>query len=332
MMRHGGDYANGLRHWIGSIILVCNELRPRRPRRASVPMTEPGTWRFLRRRLPCAVAAAGMSLAIAHAGALRVVAAENFYGDVAQQIGGADVTVESVLRNPATDPHLFEASPSVARAFASARIVIYNGIGYDPWAESLLAAAARPDRTAIVVARLAGKAAGDNPHIWYDPATMPALAQALAKVLAADDPAHRAGYQARLARFLASMQPINREIAALRGRLAGTPVTATEPVFGYLLEALGLEVRNRPFQLAVMNDTEPSAAEMAAFEDDLRGRRVRLLVYNSQASGPVAERMVRIAKAAGIPVLAVTETEPPGATYQSWLLREIGAVGRALRK
>ena len=261
-----------------------------------------------------------------------VVAAENFYGDVARQIGGAEVKVTSILSNPDQDPHLFEASPSVARDISAARVVIYNGIDYDPWMQKLLEAARSPNRTAIVVADLVGKKPGDNPHIWYDPATMLALAKTLANDLGSVDPTHKPDYQQRLARFQQSMQPIQAKIAALRGRLAGTQVTATEPVFGYMFAALGMDVRNMAFQISVMNNTEPSASDVAAFENDLKTRQVKLLIYNSQASDPVAERMQKIARASHVPVVGASETEPPGKTYQAWMLGELDAVDRALPK
>jgi zinc/manganese transport system substrate-binding protein len=263
---------------------------------------------------------------------LSVVAAENFYGDVAQQIGGPHVKVASILSNPDQDPHLFEASPSVARALAEARLVVYNGIDYDPWMTKLLGAARNSRRKAIVVAALVGRKPGDNPHIWYDPKTMPALAAALADALSAADPDHQVEFRQRLARFRQSLKPVAAKIAALRRRLAGAPVTATEPVFGYMFAALGMRVRNERFQLAVMNNTEPSASDIAAFETDLKSHRVRLLVYNSQASDPVARRMVAIANAGHIPVVGASETEPPGKTYQAWMASELDAVDRALPK
>jgi zinc/manganese transport system substrate-binding protein len=268
----------------------------------------------------------------AEARPVTIVAAENFYGDVARQIGGPEVAVTSILSNPDADPHLFEVSPSVARAISAARIVVANGIDYDPWIDKLLDAARSSGRQVIVVADLVGRKPGDNPHIWYDPQTMPAFAEALAAALSRADPARRAEYRRRLMRFRRSLQPIAAKIAALRRRLAGTPVTATEPVFGYMLDALGMQVRNRRFQLAVMNNTEPSAADVAAFEDDLETHRARMLVYNSQASDPIAEHMRELAKAAHIPVVAASETEPPGKTYQAWMSGELEAIDRALPK
>jgi zinc/manganese transport system substrate-binding protein len=271
-----------------------------------------------------------LGAAAARAAPVPIVAAENFYGDVAQQIGGPDVKVTSILSNPDQDPHLFEASPSVGRALSGARIVVLSGIDYDPWMEKLLGAAKAADRKTIVVAELTGHKSGDNPHVWYEMATMHAYAQALTEALIAADPAHQAGYQQRLARFQDSLKPIEAKIAMLKERLNGTPATATEPIFGYMFDALGMQVRNMAFQMAVMNNTEPAAADVAAFENDLKTHQVKLLVYNRQASDPMAERMQKLARAAHVPVIGATETEPPKTGYQGWMLGELAAVEKAL--
>jgi zinc/manganese transport system substrate-binding protein len=261
---------------------------------------------------------------------IDIVAAENFYGDVAKQIGGPDVKVTSILSNPDDDPHMFEVSPSVARAISAARIVVYSGIDYDPWMAKLLGASRSANRKTIVVAPLAARKTGDNPHVWYDTETMLAFAAVLTEVLTAENPAGSAGYHQRLTQFQASIEPIQAKIAALRSRLAGTPVTATEPIFGYMFDALGMLNRDQSFQLAVMNNTEPSASDVAAFETDLKTHQVKLLVYNSQASDPTADRMQGIAKEAGVPVVGATETEPAGKTYQQWMAGEVDAVDKAL--
>jgi zinc/manganese transport system substrate-binding protein len=268
----------------------------------------------------------------AHADPIKIVAAENFYGDIARQIGGPDIAVTSILNNPDQDPHLFEVSPSVGRDVSAARIVIYNGVDYDPWMEKILSAARSVDRKTIVVAELIGGKTGDNPHIWYDPRTMLALAKKLSDMLEAEDPAHKAGYQQRAVRFEQSVKPIQAKLDELRQRCVGIPVTATEPIFGYMFDALGMRVRNQSFQLAVMNNTEPSASDVAAFEDDLKLHNVKLLIYNSQATDPIADRMREIAKASGVPVVGATETEPAGKNYQAWMMSELDAVDRALPK
>ena len=263
-------------------------------------------------------------------GKIGVVAAENFYGDVARQIGGDDVAVVSIMSNPDQDPHLFETTPGVVKQIADAQIVILNGADYDPWMDKLLKASPKPGRTAIVVADLVGKKAGDNPHLWYDPGTMPATAKALAEAFAKADPAHKDGYAARLNTFLASLKPINEKIAAIRGKFAGTTVTASEPVFGYMANALGLKMRNESFQLSIMNDTEPSAHDVAAFQDDLKTHKVRVMFYNKQASNKAVQTLVDLAHASKIPVVGVTETAPPGLSYQKWMLTQLNETEKAL--
>lgn len=261
---------------------------------------------------------------------LSIVAAENFYGDVAAQVAGPGVVVTSILSSPDQDPHLFEASPSTARALSAARIVIYNGVDYDPWMAKLVRATRRDGRQVLVAGELAKRRTGANPHLWYDPAVMPAVAKALAEALAAADPARAGAYAARRAAFEDSLRPLNERIAEMRGRLGGQAVTATEPVFGYMAAALGLVVRNERFGLSVMNGTEPRPSDVAAFEADLRAGRVRALLYNSQATGPAAKRMLDLARQSGVPVVGVTETMPGGTSYQAWMLGQLEALDAAL--
>ena len=268
--------------------------------------------------------------ATADAETVPIVAAENFYGDVASQIGGDLVTVTSILSNPDQDPHLFEASASTARLLASARIVVLNGIDYDPWMTKLLAGSPSRKRETIEVAKLMRRKSGDNPHLWYDPETMPKFAEALAKPLEAHDPEHARVYERNVAAFVASLAPLNAKIAAMKAMHAGKPVTATEPVFGYMAAALGLKMRNEKFQIAIMNDTEPAASDIAAFEDDLHKRAVAVLFFNSQTSGPLAAKMQALAKESGVPVVGVSETEPPGMKYQDWMLAQLNALDAAL--
>ncbi len=264
-------------------------------------------------------------------GRLRVVAAENVYGDVAAQIGGGGLDVSGILNNPNEDPHLFAASPSVARALAGADVVIVNGADYDPWMAGLLGATNAPGRVVITVAEILGRKPGDNPHLWYDPAAIPALVPHLVAAFAAKDSANAAAYQANGAKFLAALAPLHAQIAALRATYAGIPVTATEPVFGLMAQAIGLQMLNLPFQIAVMNDTEPSPSDVAKFEDDLRGRRVRILFYNRQVTDDLTTRLKAIAQASEVPIIGVTETEPAGLTYLPWMQAGLDAVDKALR-
>lgn len=273
---------------------------------------------------------AALPIALASDEPIAVVAAENFYGDIARQIGGNRVAVTSILNNPDQDPHLFETAPGTVRQIADARLVIINGADYDPWAEKLLQAAPRPGRTVINAAQLTGKKAGGNPHLWYDPSTMPAVAKAIAAALTQADSAHAADYASRLEVTLAKLAQIEARVAHLKTKHAGKPVTATEPVYGLMASALGLVMRNERFQLAMMNGTEPSARDVAAFENDLKERKVKALIYNSQVSEKLTQRLLAVAKKSKVPVVAVTESMPANANYADWMLAELDALDRAL--
>jgi zinc/manganese transport system substrate-binding protein len=282
-------------------------------------------------KLPVLAAIAICALsAPALADPVKVVAAENFYGDMASQIGGANVTVTSILSNPDDDPHLFEASPGTAKALSDAKVVIVNGVDYDPWMEKLISAHKAPGRKEIVVAALVGRKAGDNPHLWYDPATMKAAAKALVADLAAVDPAHKADYEQGEVKFLDSLKPLDDKIATMHKSYAGQPVTASEPVFGYQAKLIGLNVRNEKYALAIMNNAEPSPSQVAAFENDLKGKKVRAMLYNAQASEPAVGKLVQMAKDNGIPIVGVSETEPPNSTYQDWMMGQLNALDKAL--
>jgi zinc/manganese transport system substrate-binding protein len=261
---------------------------------------------------------------------IAVVAAENFYGDITRQVGGDRVAVVSIMSNPAQDPHLFETTPATVRHIVKAQIVIINGANYDPWIEKLLSATPRAGRVVIAAAALTGRKAGDNPHLWYDPRTMPAVATAIADALTKADAAHASDYVARLKTTLAGLERVTARVAQLKAKHAGTAVTATEPVFGPMADALGLTMRNQRFQLAMMNDTEPSARDLAAFERDLRDRAVKVLIYNSQVSEKLTERLRDIAIKSKVPVVGVTETMPANTSFQDWVLGELDAIDKAL--
>ncbi len=284
----------------------------------------------LRSLLYVLAVAFGLCTQASAAGPLRVLAAENFYGDIASQLAGERAHVTSVLSNPDADPHLFEASVSTARAVADADLVIYNGLGYDTWMERLLGASPSPRRRVVEAAAAARATPGSNPHLWYDTKAVEAVARAIAARLAELDPQGGARYAQRLDRFLKSMGALDAEISRMRARYAGTAVAATEPVADDLAAALGLDMRERRFQLAVMNDTESSARDTAAFEQALRRHRVRVLLYNRQIAGSSVRRLLDIARKAHVPIVGVTETEPAGVTYQQWMLGELRALDRAL--
>jgi zinc/manganese transport system substrate-binding protein len=268
----------------------------------------------------------------AHAadGKIAVVAAENFYGDIGKQIGGDRVEVVSIISSPDQDPHLFETTPGIVRKIAAAQVVVYNGADYDTWMEKLLQAAPRAGRLTTNVAAATAHKAGDNPHLWYDPMVIRVVARGFQAAFGKIDRAHYEDYRARLAAFEASLTPIDDKIAAIRTKFAGTPITASEPVIGYMAAAIGLTMRNERFQTAIMNDTEPSARDVAAFEEDLKARNVRVMFYNKQAANKVVQHLVDLARASKVPVVGVTETEPPGLSYQEWMLSQLNDIEKAL--
>jgi len=253
---------------------------------------------------------------------LIIVAAENFYGGVARQIAGNSADVTSILSNPNQDPHEFTTEAATAMAVADADIVIYNGIGYDDWMDKLLGAQGKPGRTVIRVADLIGAKNGDNPHIWYDPRTMPVLAAKLAEILKQPE---------NLAAFQKEMVAVTSKIAEIKAAKRGTLVTATEPVFGYMADALGFKMENYDFQLAVMNNTEVSFQQASDFEKSLHDKSMKILFYNSQVADPVTQREQETAKKLGVAVIGVNETQPLWAkTYVGWMLEELDKIETTL--
>ena len=257
---------------------------------------------------------------------------ENFYADLLAEIGGSHVTVTSILNDPNADPHAFESSPQDAKLVADARLVIVSGIGYDDFMQKLLGASPDSARVVIDVQTLLGLADDVNAHIWYDPGTMPAVAKAATEALVKIDPTNAADYQAGEQAYLASLAPLTAEIATLKADYSGAPVAFTEPVAGYLANAIGLIVLTpEGFQKAIEDGTDPAPADVAAERDLLTGRKVKVLLYNSQVTSPITDEIHDLAVANGIPVVGVAETIPAAyRTYEAWQLAQMKALQAAL--
>ena len=266
-------------------------------------------------------------------GQIAAVGAENEYANVIEQIGGSYVKVSAVESNPNTDPHTYEASASVAQAVSAARLVVQNGVGYDTYMERIESATPDSSRRVIDVQKLLGLAESTpNPHLWYKPTTMPAVAHAIAADLSALAPAHAAYFQANVLAFDASLKPWLAALAQLRSRYPGTAVATTEPVADYVLEAAG--IRNMtPFsmQADIMNGTDPAPQDVSLEESLFSGHKVKAFVHNQQVTSSLTESFVKDAKRGGIPVVGVYETMPtPGYDYQSWMVAEVKAIERAV--
>jgi zinc/manganese transport system substrate-binding protein len=264
---------------------------------------------------------------------LAVVAGENEYGNVASQIGGQYVSVYSVDSNPNTDPHTYEATPSVGRKIAKANVLIENGVGYDTFMATLASASPNSARKVINVQHLLRLPnSTPNPHLWYDPTTMPAVAQALAGDLAALDPVHAATFRANATKFVASLQPWLDAIAAFKAKYAGTAAATTEPVADYLLSAMGIDnLTPFAFQADIMNGTDPAPQDVSREDGFFSGHQVKVFCYNQQVTDALTGSIRQTALKSGVPVVGVYETMPvPGYNYQSWMLAEVLAIQKAI--
>jgi zinc/manganese transport system substrate-binding protein len=291
-----------------------------------------------------AVAVAGAALAVSacssgtggsttSAHQIVAVGAENQYTSVIAQVGGRYVQAKAIMSNPNTDPHTFEASASVAREISGARLVVQNGVGYDPFMESIEKAVPDSSRKEIDVQKLLGLPDSTaNPHLWYKPSTMPAVANAVAADLAALQPSHAAYFRANARTFIKSLAAWNRAVAAFRQQYPGTAVAVTEPVADYLLQAAGADIETPwGFQADVMNGTDPSAQDVALQRSLFTQHKVKVFLYNQQVTDTLTQSYISLARANDIPVVGVYETMPtPGYTYQSWMLAETKALQQAV--
>ena len=265
---------------------------------------------------------------------IAVLGAENFYADLLTQIGGSRVTASSILNDPSADPHEYEANPATAKLVADSKIVIVNGIGYDDFMDKLLGASTKSDRVVINVQDLLGVKDDANVHVWYDPATMPKVAEAATAALAKLDPQNAAYFSAQKTKYLDGLKTVNDKIASLKARYPGAPIAFTENVAGYVTDAIGLKVLTPPaFMEAIESGTDPAPADVAVERDLLTGHKVKALVYNSQVTSPLTEQIRELAVSSNVPVVPVAETIPPTfKTFQDWQLAQLDDLEKALAK
>ena len=266
-------------------------------------------------------------------GAIKIVAAEDFYGNVAQQLGGDKVSVTSILSDPNVDPHEYESSVQDGIAITNANIVIENGLDYDTWMDKLLSASPNPDRILLTAGTIAPDQLMDNPHVWYGIDNISAIASAITNALIKKDPADTVLFQNNLAAFNASLAPITAKMDEIRTQYAGTAVGLTETIYLYQTEPMGLGVLTPfTFEKAIAEGNDPSAQDVEIANNQIASKLISVLIYNSQTVTPITTNLENAAQAQGIPVVPVTETMPPSDTYQSWMLDELGALEAALAK
>jgi zinc/manganese transport system substrate-binding protein len=275
------------------------------------------------------------STATGDAGPIRMVAAENFWGSIASQLGGDKVSTQSIITNPSEDPHSYEPTAGDARALATAQLAIVNGIGYDPWASKLIAANPTSGRIVLTVGDLLGLREGDNPHRWYSPGDVETVATAITADLEKLDPEDRAYYKHRRAAFEnTALATYHRLINGIRRRYAGVAVGASESIFALQAPALGLKlITPYSFMKAISEGTDVTARDTLTTQRQLQDHQVKVWIYNSQNATPAIGRLNALAQAQHIPVATITETlSPATASFQQWQVGQLGRIERALHQ
>jgi zinc/manganese transport system substrate-binding protein len=268
----------------------------------------------------------------AKVGRIVAIGAENEYSNVISQIGGKYVSVTAIMSNPNTDPHTFEASPSVAQEVSAAKLVVQNGVGYDTFMNKIESASSDSSRKLIDVQTLLGLPnSTPNPHLWYKPTTMPKVAAALVNDLSALAPSHASYFAARGRRFDASLKPWLNALAAFKRQHPGTPVATTEPVGDYMLHAAGTH-NLTPFNLQanIMNGVDPAPQDIGLENSLFKDHKVKVFLYNQQVTDTLTQAFLQQAANYHVPVVGVYETMPLGYSYQSWMLAEVNALKRAV--
>ena len=266
-----------------------------------------------------------------NSGTVSVVAAENFYGDIAQQLGAGHVSVLSILSDPNADPHEYESSVQDAAAVSKAQLVIQNGADYDTWMDKLIAASPNPNRIVLTAADIASHPLPDNPHLWYGIDNIQTIAENITADLEKLDSAHKADYDAALTKFQSSLIPIQQKIAEIKNKYNGTPVGLTETIFLYQTQPIGLNVLTPfEFEKAIAEGNDPPANTVVTANDQVTNRQIKVLIYNVQTVTPITTNLQNEAKQNNIPIVPVSETMPTGKTYQSWMLDQLNNLEQAL--
>ncbi len=266
-------------------------------------------------------------------GKIKVVAVENFYGDVARQLGADHIELTSILVGADIDPHEYEPTVQDAVAISEAQIVIMNGLGYDSWVEKLLKASPKTERIVIVAGEVAPRQLPNNPHVWYGVDNMAVIAQQIAQALGTSDPVSRVFFNDRLTVFLDSLTPLEQAMSAIKTRYNGTPIGLTETIFLYQTGVMGLVVKTpTAFAQAIAAGNDPSVDSVRAANNQIEQKQIKILVLNGQTATPITNNLRQQAMQKNIPVVAVTETMPAQASYQSWMMGQLQALDTALQQ
>jgi zinc/manganese transport system substrate-binding protein len=265
-------------------------------------------------------------------GVIQVVAAENFWGSIASQLGGTHVHVISIVTDPNADPHEYETNSGDALDFAHANYVILNGVGYDDWGQQLLDANPVNGRVVLNVGNLLGKVDGDNPHFWYDPDYVQQVIKQITSDYQSLEPTDAAYFTQQQAAFETALVPYQQRIASIKQSFSGTKVGGTESIVVYLANACGLDLISPPaFMNAVAEGNDPPTDTVAEFEQQISQKQISVLIYNVQTATAVTTNLKEMADQENIPVVGISETmQPPDATFQEWMDAELVTLQNAL--
>jgi zinc/manganese transport system substrate-binding protein len=262
-----------------------------------------------------------------------VVASTNFYGDVVKQLGRSHVNVTSILSDPNVDPHEFTTNVATAQKVSQADLVIKNGLGYDDWMDKLLSGSPNPNRIVFTGGELASHPLPDNPHVWYGINNMPSIALGITDALKKLDSADAATFDSNLATFNQSLAPLQQKIDAINTKYKGTPIALTETIYLYQSIPEGLNVLT-PFEFMKANaeGTDPPADTVTSINNSILNRLAKILILNVQTVTPITTNVQNEAKKQNIPIVSVSETMPPGKTYQTWMGDQLDVLAAALQQ
>lgn len=263
---------------------------------------------------------------------LNIVTTTDFYGEVAKAVVGDKGTFSSIINNPAIDPHDYEPTTKTAQIVSKADITVANGLGYDAWMNKLNK---KSDSSYIKIGEnIMNKKVGDNPHVWYNPETMPKYAKYLATRLAKQQPQNKAYFEKNAEKYIASLKPVQTELTKLKlasNKAPNKNVYVSEPAFDYSIQATGFKVTNKKFEEAVENGTDPTPQTIQDMHQGIKNHQIAYFVFNTQTDSKLVNNLVILAKQNDIPVLNVTETLPKGKNYQQWMLMQYQALNKILQ-
>lgn len=256
---------------------------------------------------------------------ITIVASTDFYAEIAKTVVGEHGTATAIIKDANVSPEDYEPTTTVAKKVSGADIVLANGLGYDAWLNKL-AKTSKNTKLIRVGEDVLNKKTGVNPHLWNDPETMSKTANYLATELGKKDPKNRDYYKKNAKKYVASLKPVNDLITKISKKADGQTVAQTEPVFEYMLDALGYKIIDTDFSEAIEEGNDPSPATLAALKSAITNHKIAFFVNNTQTSSSTVSNLIDLAKKNDIPVVNVTETIPNGENYVSWKLKELKAI------